>query len=109
MIQPEVNIKVENEALYDTVEESEALYDAVEENVKRENVVDLDRLVRDANLLEPALLSATFGPMLNSKQSLWDVLSHKMNAMETAGVNKIGDCIQMVLNELRQLLIEVQG
>ena len=74
-IQPEVNIKVENEAVY---EENEALYDAVEENVKRENVVDLDRLVRDANLLEPALLSATFGPMLNSKQSLWDVLSHKM-------------------------------
>ena len=29
--------------------------------------------------------------------------------METTGVNKIGDCIQMVLNELRQLLIEVQG
>ena len=74
-IQPEVNIKVENEAVY---EENEALYDAVEENVKRENVVDLDRLVRDATLLEPALLSATFGPMLNSKQSLWDVLSHKM-------------------------------
>ena len=67
-IQPEVNIKVEKEDVYD----------AVEENVKTENVVDIERLVRDAKLLDPDLLSATIGPILNSKQSLWDVLVHKM-------------------------------
>ena len=69
-IQPDVNIKVENE--------HEVLCDAVEENVKKEKVVDLEKLVRDAKLLDPDLLSATIGPILNSKQSLWDVLVHKM-------------------------------
>ena len=31
------------------------------------------------------------------------------SALETTEINKVGDCIQLILNELRNLLIEVQG
>ena len=31
------------------------------------------------------------------------------SALETTEINKVVDCIQMVLNELRNLLVEVQG
>jgi len=102
-IQPDVNIKIENDIL-----ENKTLVN-LDESVKKESKVDLERFVRDAKLLDPEILSATIGPILNSKQSLWDVLVHKMNALETNEINKVVDCIQMVLNELRSLLIEVHG
>ena len=71
-IQPHVNIKIENDTL-----ENKTLVN-LDESVKKESKVDLERFVRDAKLLDPEILSATIGPILNSKQSLWDVLVHKM-------------------------------
>merc|ERR1712083_1259058 len=83
------------------------------QNVKNEYArasgVDLEKFVSDAKLLDPDLLLATLGPILNSRQSLWDVLVHKMNALESNQINKVVDCIQMVLNELRNLMVEIQG
>ena len=40
--------------------------------------VNLENFVREAKLLDPDLLSASLGPILNPKQSLWDVLASKM-------------------------------
>ena len=71
-IQPDVNIKIENDTL-----ENKTMVN-LDESVKKEQKVDLERFVRDAKLLDPEILSATIGPILNSKQSLWDVLVHKM-------------------------------
>lgn len=71
--------------------------------------LNIDKFVQDAKSLDPELLTATLGPILHPRISLWDVLVQKMNSIESSEMNKVFECIQMVLSEMRHLLNEVQG